>query len=178
MPLLLRLQPPVPHNSMRLTTISLAAILLLAPTLLRAQASSNGVEALGSARLEALGDSLARSGALALPLGDRGSFTYLLVHRDTTGEVEVHRDWADVMVVRAGAATVETGGTLGGGRETAPGETRGGGLRGAEPHSIAVGDVLVIPAGIPHRVVVRAGHPVTYLVVKVRWAEATPPTAR
>ena len=156
--------------------ILLTAVLLLAPVLLRAQAPSTGVEQLGSARLAVLGDSLARSGMLALPLRDRGSFTYLLVHRDSTGEAEVHRDWADVMVVRSGAATVETGGTLAGGRETAPGETRGGDLRGAEPHPIAVGDVLVIPAGIPHRVVVRRGRPVTYLVFKVRRAETAPST--
>ncbi|HET6762345.1 MAG TPA: hypothetical protein VFH27_01705 [Longimicrobiaceae bacterium] len=151
-----------------LQSAAAAAALLSFPARAASQAPAAGVEHLSAARLDAAADSLERAHGLALPLGDRGAYTYLLIHRDAPGEVEVHRDWADVMLVRSGAAVVQTGGTVTGARETEPGETRGGTAAGATERAIAAGDVLIIPAGIPHRVVVAPGREVTYVVVKVR----------
>jgi mannose-6-phosphate isomerase-like protein (cupin superfamily) len=157
---------------MRIPLIAAAAAVLAVPAHAPAQAPAAGVEVVTRARLDAGADSLARADELALPLGDRGAYTYLLIHRDAPGEVEVHRDWADVMFVRTGAATLQTGGTVSGARETGPGETRGGTASGGTERAIAAGDVVVVPAGIPHRVVVAPGGDVTYVVVKV----ATPAT--
>jgi uncharacterized protein GlcG (DUF336 family)/uncharacterized cupin superfamily protein len=68
--------------------------------------------------------------------------------RTGPGEVELHERATDVMHVVAGTATVVTGG------------------EGGVAHRIGPGDVLVIPAGVPHEFV-EAADPFLYLVVKV-----------
>lgn len=101
-------------------------------------------------------------------LGDRGAHSYLVIRRDQTGEAEVHRDWDDVVVVHEGAATLLHGGISVGGRETAPGEIRGGTIEGAARIEVGAGDLIVIPAGVPHQVQVAPGGSITYLITKVR----------
>jgi mannose-6-phosphate isomerase-like protein (cupin superfamily) len=65
--------------------------------------------------------------------------------RTAPGAVEYHEHVTDVMRVVEGRATVVTGGTS---------------------HQLAEGDVLVIPAGVPHQFVA-VSDPFLYLVVKV-----------
>ena len=66
---------------------------------------------------------------------DFGSYKTLLVVRVHTGDVELHQDWADQMVIIKGTVTVVTGGTMQAGHTTAPGETRGPGIEGAKKSS-------------------------------------------
>ena len=47
-----------------------------------------------------------------------------------------------------------------------PTEWRGGEIDGGKDYSLSAGDVLFIPAGIPHRVLVAPKASVTYLAVK------------
>jgi mannose-6-phosphate isomerase-like protein (cupin superfamily) len=103
-------------------------------------------------------------------VADRG-YTVLALRRTGDGEVEIHSEWDDVILVQAGGATLLHGGTVDGGRETAPGEQRGGRIGGGTRQVIAPGDVVLVPAGTPHQVLVPAGGSVTYLVVKVRRGE-------
>lgn len=112
----------------------------------------------------------------AKPLGSRGTYTYLAIRRDQTGEVEVHAGLDDLMMIESGSATLLVGGTVSGGRQTAPGEQRGGSIDGGATQPLAPGDVMVIPAGVPHQVVVPPGGSVTYVVVKIPPSAApTPP---
>lgn len=90
----------------------------------------------------------------------------LIARRDRTGEAEVHANFADHFVVQKGSATVLVGGTIRGDRETAPGERRGGVITGATAYAVGPGDVVWIPAGLPHQVVVPAGGDFTYLISK------------
>jgi len=87
-------------------------------------------------------------------------------HRDKAGEVEVHDKETDVFYVTEGEATLVTGGTMIGGRDTGPGQHRGTDVKGGETRHIMVGDVVVIPAGTPHwfKEVPKA---VSYLTIKV-----------
>jgi quercetin dioxygenase-like cupin family protein len=59
-----------------------------------------------------------------------------------------------------------TGGTIADGKTTAPGEIRGGSIRGGETHPIARGDVVTIAVGVPHWISA-VDAPIQYLVVKV-----------
>lgn len=115
-------------------------------------------------------DSVAMRSAEASPsiqiLGDRGGYSYLLAHRTSSGEVEVHAEWDDVFIVRAGSATLLTGATTEGGRETAPGERRGGHIPKPQRRTLRAGDVAAIPAGFAHQMMPEAGGSVTYLVLK------------
>ncbi|HEU0015720.1 MAG TPA: hypothetical protein VFQ45_18730 [Longimicrobium sp.] len=150
----------------------LPALLLAAP--LAAQPLTPrpaGPEHLASAAL----DSAARHSPEKLPqplsgrvLGNRGPYTYLVLRRTGDGQAEVHADWDDVMVVREGAATLLYGGEVRGGAEQEAGEHRGGEIVGGTRQPLAAGDMMVIPAGVPHQVLVPEGGAITYAVIKVR----------
>ncbi len=74
----------------------------------------------------------------------------LTATRTQGGEAELHANDADIFHVLEGTATFLVGGTLIAARETAPGETRGTGLDGGQTYELKTGDVITIPAGIPH----------------------------
>jgi mannose-6-phosphate isomerase-like protein (cupin superfamily) len=100
-------------------------------------------------------------------LEDRGTYTLILLRRDAMSPVEQHDAWDDLMIIQEGAATVLIGGTLTGAQESAPGELRGGALENPERRVVRTGDVLLIPAGIPHAIEPLDGAHVTYLLVKL-----------
>ena len=74
----------------------------------------------------------------------------LIAHRDAPGMVEVHEKETDTIYVLAGSATFVTGGTMIGGSATAPGQQRGTDIQGGDAHALVKGDVIVVPAGVPH----------------------------
>lgn len=76
--------------------------------------------------------------------------TVLGSHRNGSGQVEVHEKETDVFYVIDGGATFVTGGTMVGGKASGPGQIRGADIQGGQVHHLAKGDVIVIPAGIPH----------------------------
>jgi quercetin dioxygenase-like cupin family protein len=50
---------------------------------------------------------------------------------------------------------------------TKAGEIRGSSIAGGERHNLGVGDIVHIPAGTPHQLLVENGKPFTYFVIKV-----------
>jgi mannose-6-phosphate isomerase-like protein (cupin superfamily) len=89
-----------------------------------------------------------------------------IIRRDKTGDAEVHMALNDIFIVKSGAAKITVGGQITGNRETAPKEWRGGEITGGTEYSLAPGDVLFIPAGMPHKVMVPAKASITYVTVK------------
>jgi glc operon protein GlcG len=98
---------------------------------------------------------------------DAGSFMVHASRRDAAGMAEVHLKDTDILHVLHGGATIVTGGTVIGGKPTAPDEERGSSIEGGATRRLAEGDVLVVPHGVPHwfRDV---DAPFLYYVVKVR----------
>jgi mannose-6-phosphate isomerase-like protein (cupin superfamily) len=92
--------------------------------------------------------------------------TVYVIRRDKTGETEIHMAFNDIYFVESGHAKITVGGHVTGNRETAPTEWRGGEISGGTDYPLAPGDVLFIPAGIPHRVLVPPKASVTYATVK------------
>jgi glc operon protein GlcG len=88
-------------------------------------------------------------------------------HRDQAGMAEVHEQDTDIIYVIAGSASFVTGGSVVDGKSTGPGEIRGASITGGTTRQIAVGDVLIVPAGTPHWFQQIRG-PFNYYVVKVR----------
>ncbi len=70
--------------------------------------------------------------------------------RDAPGQAEVHTLATDVIYVVEGSATFVTGGKALDLKETAPNEFRGRAIDGGEARQIGKGDVVVVPAGVPH----------------------------
>jgi len=87
-------------------------------------------------------------------------------HRDQAGQVELHDKETDVIYVVEGEATFVTGGTMIGGKVTKAGQSLGTDIKGGDTHHLSKGDVIVVPAGVPHWFK-EVPHSVSYYVVKV-----------
>lgn len=91
-------------------------------------------------------DTVAKGGGLVT----QDDLSILMAHRTGPGMVEVHDTETDTIYVVDGAATIVTGGTMVGGSVTAPGQHRGTDITGGQARQLVKGDVMVIPAGVPH----------------------------
>jgi hypothetical protein len=100
-------------------------------------------------------------------LADYGDHRFRLLYRDADGFPEEHDKIVDVVMVHSGEGTLMLGGTMTGKKgSTATGEYVGTALTGGELHRLAVGDIVHIPAGIPHSFLVPAGKHITYVLLK------------
>jgi mannose-6-phosphate isomerase-like protein (cupin superfamily) len=133
-----------------LTALFTAAVLLTA---------ADGVTYISHDKVAA---ALAKGGPLARTsdLSVSGSF------RNKGGSVEVHDKETDIMYIVDGAATLVTGGTMVGGKSTKPGQHIGSDIKGGQTHHLTKGDVIIVPAGIPHWFK-EVPQTVSYYVVKV-----------
>ena len=84
------------------------------------------------------------------PLLEVPGFKVHASRRDAPGEAEVHLWETDVVYVLDGTATLVTGGTVVGPKETEPGQLRGAMIEGGVEHRLAKGDVFVVPNNEPH----------------------------
>lgn len=106
-----------------------------------------------------------------MPLVEVENYKIHASHREAGSyPVEVHTKDTDIMHVLSGKATLVTGGTMVGGKETAPEEIRGTSIEGGETRAVSPGDVVIIPNGTPHWFKDVPG-PIDYYVVKVRAQE-------
>jgi mannose-6-phosphate isomerase-like protein (cupin superfamily) len=78
------------------------------------------------------------------------AYAVQMLKRTAAGMVEVHAKETDIFYVVDGEATVVTGGTMVGGRETQPNQMRGTSIDGGETFHLKKGDSITIPAGVPH----------------------------
>lgn len=101
-------------------------------------------------------------------LDNYGNDRTLLVVRLHTGDAERHQFWADQIYVNHGDLILVYGGTMQQEHPngTAPGETLGSGIEGGKEIPLHTGDIIHIPAGIPHWVKVAPGTTTAYLVFK------------
>jgi quercetin dioxygenase-like cupin family protein len=88
--------------------------------------------------------------------------------RDKTGQVEIHTSWNDYMTVLSGEAKLTVGGTPVGMKETGPGESRGDSITGGKTVMLHPGDMVTIPAGMPHWLQLSPGAHFRYLVFKTK----------
>ena len=86
-------------------------------------------------------------------------------HRMGPGEAEVHSHDTDIFYVLKGSADLVVGGKVSEPHQLSEGEIRGASIEGGEPRSIASGDVVVIPRGVPHWFR-HVNPPFSYYVVK------------
>jgi len=91
----------------------------------------------------------------------------MLAFRQSSGGGELHENFADIFFILDGHATVVTGGRITEEKSTGPGEIRGKSVEGGTRQDVKAGDIVHIPAGMPHQTVVKQGDTVTYFVIKV-----------
>jgi hypothetical protein len=100
-------------------------------------------------------------------LGDYGNHTAWVAHRAANGEMEIHEKWADLMFVQTGEATLLLGGKIVNPRTGAPGEIRGTTSEGGVKKVIRAGDVVEVPAGMPHQFLIPPGKQITFFTMKI-----------
>jgi mannose-6-phosphate isomerase-like protein (cupin superfamily) len=107
-------------------------------------------------------EALAKGGSLAATK----EYTVSGAHRSTAGQVEMHEKETDILYVMDGEATFVTGGTMVGGKMSKAGQWLGSDITGGKTLHLTKGDVVTIPAGMPHwfKEVPKS---VSYFVVKV-----------
>lgn len=100
-------------------------------------------------------------------LADYGDHRFRLLYRDADGLPEEHDKIVDVVMVHSGEGALRLGGTMSGKKgNAATGEYVGTALTGGAVHPLAVGDIVHIPAGMPHSFLVPAGKHITYVLLK------------
>jgi len=82
--------------------------------------------------------------------GDGANYQVHTSRRVRPGQAEVHTKETDVIYVMDGQATFVTGGTAIDLKNTGPDEFRGARIDGGESRTLQKGDVIVVPAGVPH----------------------------
>lgn len=85
---------------------------------------------------------------------------------DASPLAEVHDNEADLFYVIEGSATQMLGGTVIGGKETAPGQIRATKTEGGQRYQVGKGDVVWVPARTPHWFP-EIPEALSYLLVKV-----------
>jgi len=100
------------------------------------------------------------------PLVKASDLLVMGAHRSEDGKVELHEKETDVFYIVDGEATIVTGGKMVGGKLTSSGQWLGTDIQGGQVQHLTKGDVMVIPAGVPHWFK-EVPHSVSYFVVKV-----------
>ena len=96
---------------------------------------------------------------------------YMVSYREADGVVEWHENQADIFFVQSGSATLVVGASMMGGDTIEPHEKRNGTIQGPVRRKLSAGDVVRIPAKIPHQLLLDGSGPFTYFVVKVKGYE-------
>jgi mannose-6-phosphate isomerase-like protein (cupin superfamily) len=142
----------------------LAAVLLAQATPARVQVwKSSDIDK----RAAELAKKLDAQKAASEVIAKDGNRIFMVAHREGSGLAELHDNEADIMVISRGEVTMVYGGTIVDGKTTAPGQTRGPSITGGTEVKLGPGDVLHLPAKVPHQMKLAPGAKVTYFVTQV-----------
>ncbi len=101
-------------------------------------------------------------------LADFRNDSAMLVHRESDGPPEWHETQVDIFFVQSGSATLVLGGTLVNGETVGPHEKRNGTIQGGIRRKLSAGDVVRIPPGVPHQLLLVGSPEFNYFVVKIK----------
>jgi mannose-6-phosphate isomerase-like protein (cupin superfamily) len=120
------------------------------------------------ARDEALSKKVGPDHSARETLADYGDHRFRLLYRDADGVPEQHDTIIDVVIVQSGEGTLLLGGRMLNPKAGAgSGEYLGTGIEGGERHPLGPGDLVHIPARVPHSFLVPQGKHITYVLVKI-----------
>jgi hypothetical protein len=154
---------------MRMCLRTIAFALLAAP--LFAQSASKSTFGLWrtdelSKRNQALSGKIGADHSARETLADYGDHRFRFIRRDADGFPEQHNQIVDVVFVQSRGTSQLRGKVVGLKASSGAGEFVGTSLEGGERHAIATGDVVHIPATIPHAFLVPKGKHITYVLFK------------
>ena len=151
------------------TAISAVAISLAASS---AGAQSPAADHLTQAQLAELAQTLEadaqKNGSASKKLKEYHNHYTMIALREKSGGAEIHENFADFFFVVKGRATLVTDGKVVDAKTVSPGETLGTSLLGGTRQILNQGDVVHIPAGVSHQLLLADGDTFTYFVIKVK----------
>ena len=130
-----------------------------APSPAQAPAGADGVTVIS-------GETTRAGFAKGTPLIETSQYKVHASRRDGPGTAEIHARDIDIFYVLEGTATLITGGRAVDAKTTAPDEVRAPSIHGGTPRTVAKGDVIIVPNGVPHWFQEVKG-PFLYYTVKV-----------
>jgi len=142
-----------------LTAVVVGACLFIPRTVFAAEPPPTDVVEVDHTKVEA---AFAKGGPLLL----NSSYKVQAGRRVAVGPAEIHEQDTDIFYILEGTATFVTGGTAVEKKSIGPGEFHAKEITGGTTRHLVKGDVIVIPAGIPHQFTEING-PFLYYVVKV-----------
>ena len=100
-------------------------------------------------------------------LADGPTFKLSLRMRNKPGKVETHSQWNDEIIIQSGQVLLRYGGKSVNAKQTTAGETIGESMDGGQSVLMSPGDIVIIPAGMPHQMLIQT--PVmTYILFKTK----------
>jgi len=111
-------------------------------------------------KAQGLEQQASQTGSASVKLNEYPNHFTMVALRKKSGGAEIHQDYAE--------ATLLTGGIVVDQKTASPGEIRGSGLNGGTPTALQKGDVVHIPAKVPHQLVLPAHGEFVYFVIKVK----------
>ena len=147
------------------------AALLVVPVFVAGAADPAGFALWKSVELkqrdEALSKKVGQDHSARETLADYKDHRFRMLYRDGDGYPEQHDNVVDVVIVQSGEGTLVLGGKMVNPKASnGAGEFIGTSIEGGERHLLGAGDVVHIPAKIPHSFLVPRGKHITYVLVK------------
>lgn len=157
---------------MKMSTIGTTGTLLVAMAAGHADAQSASADHYTHEQLTKIAQELkvkaeSAGGSAGQPLAKYPKHFTVLSYREKDGSAEIHEKFADVFFIVDGHATLVTGGTLVDAKSTAPGEFQGTSIKDGNKQELSKGDVVHIPANVPHQLFIPKGSTFTSFVLKV-----------
>jgi mannose-6-phosphate isomerase-like protein (cupin superfamily) len=101
-------------------------------------------------------------------IANYGNLKLMINVRTASGVAEIHQNADDLMIVQEGTATLVTGGSIVDSKTGDNGEIRGTSLQGGTSKTVSLGDVVLVPAGVPHQILLAPGTVCKMMVAKVK----------
>jgi len=90
-----------------------------------------------------------------------------LEYRPGTAPAALHEKNAELMVVVQGAGNIVTGGKLVDAKRVNANNLSGSSITGGNSQAVGVGDMLIVPANIPHQIIPTGGAPIVLMTMHV-----------
>jgi len=100
-------------------------------------------------------------------VGNYDGHSIYLVLRGRTGQAEIHDTESDVQIGVRGMAISVIGGELVDGRELPRKQQRGTSIDGGRRRPTGPGDLIHVPPGVAHQLLIEPGEPYMYLLFKI-----------
>jgi len=108
------------------------------------------------------------NGSASDTLKESPHYSAALSFLSRTSNAEIHENHTCMVHVLSGTATLVTGGILNLARQAEAGKLRGDSIENGARQELRQGDIVHVPAGVPHQFLIAGDKAITCLVVKIQ----------